>query len=240
MSPVTARKLRPLLLIVLAVGTPSVTLAACGGAGMSQSDIEKKIDAASVGEEKVADGASASELAQEQVNKDADAQAAADARARRKELADIEAAQKAEAQKVMSGDVPSDDPVSLDEQRFRARLAGVCEGAQSRITKVSKAAEAATKAKDPQDLLKVAQDYNDALNDFIRALKQVDAPASQQALYRSWLGTIDELASNIRLQLVSVADQTEYARLQKKTESLTLKFVTQTAQLGVTCLSVTG
>lgn len=238
MSPVTSRVLRPLLVGVLALGM-TTTVAACGG-GMSQSDIEKKIDAASVGEENVADGATASELAQEQVDKDADARAAEEARQRRKELEAIEREQKAEAEKVMTGDVESDDPVTIEEQRFRARLAGVCDGAQSRITKVSKAAEAATKAKDPEDLLKVAQDYNDALNDFITALKQVDPPASQQALYTSWLGTIDDLANNIRLQLVSVADQTEYARLQKKTESLTLKFVTQTAQLGVTCLSVTG
>ena len=237
-SPVTLRDLRPLLLVVLALSS-TVGLAACGG-GMSQSDIEKKVDAASIGDENVTDGpVSASSLAQDQANKDADQQAAADAVKRRKELDSIEKEQKAEADKVMSGDVPS-DAVSIAEQRFRARLAGVCDGAQSRISKVSKLADEATKAKDPQQLLKVAQDYNDALNDFIAALKGLDPPASQQKLYASWLGTIDDLSNTIRLQLVSVADKKAYARLQKKTESLSLTFLTQTAQLGVTCLSVTG
>lgn len=238
MSPVTLRALRPLLLVVLAT-SGSVGIAACGG-GSTQSDIEKKIDAASVGEENVAAGATASELAQEQADKDADARAAEEARQRRKELAQIEAQQKAEAKKVMTGEVEADTGLDLEEQRFRARLAGVCEGAQERITDVSKAAEKAQKAKDPEELLKVAQEYNDTLNDFIAALKQVNPPAAQQALYTSWLGTIDDLSNNIRLQLVSAADRKESARLQKKTETLTTRFVTQTAQLGVMCLSVTS
>lgn len=238
MSPVTRRALRPLLLSVLALsGTMGV--AACGG-GTTQSDIEKKIDAAAIGEENVAAGATASELAQEQADKDADARAAEEARERRKELARIEAEQKAEAERVMNDEVQADTGLDLEEQRFRARLAGVCDGAQKRITDVSKAAEQAQKAKDPEELLKVAQEYNDTLNDFITALKQVDPPAAQQALYASWLVTIDDLANNIRLQIVSSADPEESARLQKKTEKLTTKFVTQTAQLGVMCLSVTG
>ncbi len=214
-------------------------LAACGG-GATQSEIEKKIDAASVGEENVAAGATASELAQEQADKDADARAAREALERRKELERIQAEQKAEAEKVMTGDVEPDTGLDLEQQRFRARLAGVCDGAQSRITKVSKQAEKAQKGKDPEELLKVAQEYNDALNDFIIALKQVDPPAAEQKLYTSWLGTIDDLANNIRLQIVSSADAKESARLQKKTEALTTTFVTQTAQLGVMCLSVTG
>lgn len=238
MSPVTLRALRPLLLTLLAIGG-SMGLAACGG-GTTQSDIEKRIDAASVGEENVAAGATASELAQEQADKDADARAAREAQERRKELQRIEAEQKAEAEKVMNDEVQADTGLDLEEQRFRARLAGVCDGAQKRITTVSKAAEKAQKAKDPEELLKVAQEYNDTLNDFITALGQVDPPATQRALYTSWLATIDDLSNNIRLQLVSAADPKESARLQKKTEALTTKFVTQTAQLGVMCLSVTG
>lgn len=241
MSPVTMRALRPLALTLLALCAP-FGLAACGGGdGLSQSDIESKIDAASVGEENVAAGASASDLAQEQVDKDADARAAQEARERRAELDRIQKEQEAEAKKVMTGDVP-DDPTDLERDRFRARLAGVCDGAYTRITKVSKEAEAVSKGKtkDPQDVLKVAQEYNDALNDFLKALKAVDPPPSEQQLYTSWLGTIDDLSNNIRLQLVSVADQDEYQRLNKKTEKLTTRFVAQTAQLGVTCLSVTG
>lgn len=238
MSPITRRTLRPLLLTVLAL-SGTMGLASCGG-GTTQSDIEQKIDAASVGEENVAAGATASELAQEQADKDADARAAEEARERRKELARIEAEQKAEAERVMNDEVQADTGLDIEEQRFRARLAGVCDGAQRRITDVSEAAEKAQKAKDPEELLKVAQEYNDTLNDFITALKQVDPPAAQQALYTSWLGTIDDLSNNIRLQIVSSADPEESARLQKKTEKLTTKFVTQTAQLGVMCLSVTG
>lgn len=237
MSPVSLRALRPLALLLLALAG-TFGLAACGG-GMSQSDIEQKVDAASVGEENVADGASPSDLAKEQVKKDADARAAQAAVDRRQELAKIERDQKAEAEKVMNADTSASSATDLAEQKFRARLAGVCDGAQERISKLSAKAKRAQKAKDPQELLKVAQDYNDALNDFIAALKAVDAPPSEQALFTSWLGTIDDLASNIRLQLVSFADQSAYNRLEKKTESLTTRFITQTAQLGITCLSVT-
>ena len=237
MSPVSLRALRPLALLLLALAG-TFGLAACGG-GMSQSDIEQKVDAASVGEENVADGASPSDLAREQVKKDADAKAAQAAVDRRQELAKIERDQKAEAEKVMDADTTASSATDLAEQKFRARLAGVCDGAQERISKLSAKAKRAQQAKDPQELLKVAQDYNDALNDFIAALKAVDAPPSEQALFTSWLGTIDDLASNIRLQLVSFADHAAYNRLEKKTESLTTRFITQTAQLGITCLSVT-
>ncbi len=240
MSPVTLRVHRSLLLVLVAL-VPATTVAACGGGGgMSQSEIEQKVDAASVGEQNAGGGdTSNSGLAQQQADSDADQRAADEAVRRRKELEQIQADQKAETEKILKGSTP-DEGISLDEQRFRARIAGVCEGAQSRITKVSKAAKTATKTKDLQALLVVAQDYNDALGDFLTALKAVDAPASERALYASWLETIDDLSANIRLQLVSIADKKAYAKLSAKTEQLTATFITQTAQLGVTCLSITG
>lgn len=239
MSPIASRAPRAFLLALL-TAVLSGSVAACGGGGMSQSDIEQKINAAAVGEENVAAGAKASELAQTQVDRDADARAAEEARQRRKELEQIAAEQEAEAKKVLEGEVERDDPVDLEEQRFRARVAGVCDGAFERITKVSKQAESVGKSKDPEAALAVAKEYNDALGDFLAALKSVNAPPTQAKLYGSWLSTIDDLSNTIRLQLVSVADPKEYARLQKRTESLTTRFITQTAQLGVTCLSVSS
>ncbi|MFT4034786.1 MAG: hypothetical protein QM679_04325 [Patulibacter sp.] len=238
MSPRFLRAMR-LAAITGAACAAVAGLAACGGDGMSQADIERKVDAASVGEENVGGTSTASDLAREQAQKDADQRAAAEAVKRREELERIQREQKAEAEKVMSGDV-AESADSLAEQRFRARLAGVCDGAQERISKVAKAAEKATKTKDPDELLEAAKEYSASLNDFTAALKALDPPAAQQALFAAWLHTIDGLANSIRLQLVSIADQDEYQRLQQKTAKLTTRFLTQTAQLGVTCLTVTS
>ncbi len=236
MSPITVRALRPLLLS-LAIGVAVPGLAACGGGDqMSQEQIEKIVDAQSESSDTVASTDRASDLARRQLEDDADQAVADEAVKRRKELERIEAQQKRETEKVMKGDV-EEQPDDMDERRFRAQVAGVCDGAQARITKVSKAAEKASKGDDPSKLLKVATDYNDALGDFVTALKSVDAPPSQSELYDDWLGTIDDLSNTIRLQLVSLVDPKESAKLQEKTGKLTSKFLAQTAQLGVPCIS---
>ncbi|MBO9533444.1 MAG: hypothetical protein J7513_10765 [Solirubrobacteraceae bacterium] len=242
MSPITVRGLRPLLLTLAAFAVVP-GLAACGGDdGLSQKEIEQQIDSASVGEENAGAGDTASALAKKQLEKQADEQAARDAVKRRKELEKIQADQKKQTEDFMKGDVggDADDAADLEKQKFEAKLAGVCDGAQARITKVSKAAEAASKSDDPSKLLKVATDYNDALGDFATALKAVDVPADQADLYKRWLATIDDLSNTIRLQVVSLNDPTQTAKLQKRAEKLTARFLDQTFQLGVRCISLTA
>jgi len=235
--------MRPVLLVLLAVIT-AVGLGACGGGGddhLTQAEIEARVDAQNVGQENVGDDASASQLAKDQLKSDADQKAAEEAIKRRHELIDIQKKQKKATEDFLKKNSEKEraaDDVAADN--FRAKIAGVCDGAFTSITKVSKAAKKAEKSKDPQALLKVAGDYNDTLNNFLDSLKSLDAPASEQALYTSWLGTIDDLSNTIRLQLVSFADPSAVKKYTAKTQKLTTKFLTQTAQLGVTCLSVTG
>ncbi|MEH3054532.1 MAG: hypothetical protein PGN13_11090 [Patulibacter minatonensis] len=233
------RAVRPLLLVALTLGA-TTGIAACGnGDGMSQKQIEEIVDRQAAAQDGAPGTSSNSSLAQEQVDEDEDARVAEEARKRREELDAIDKAQKAETEKILSGDLDDeDDAVTLAESKFRGQLAGVCTGVQKRIDKVAKAASKATKSKDPQELLVVAQQYNEALSDFGKALRQLDAPPTQAKLYAAWLGTIDDLASNIRLQLVSFADKTAYAKAEKKTAELATTFVAQTAQLGVQCFSV--
>lgn len=200
-----------------------------------------------------ADGAAAdrrdSTATERQLEADADARAAEQARKRREELAELERTQQEETERLLEDGTPGGNPEDAafpigsadpEVERFRARLAGICDGAQKRIVSITKRAEAATKAKDPERLLRVAQDYNDVLNDFTSALDQIDAPASVRSDYRAWLGTINALADNARLQLVSQSDPKKTAKLAREFETLGLRLVEQSAGLGVICLSPLG
>lgn len=219
-------------------------LAACGGP--SSDDLARQID------QKLANSGDdtgvtvpAQESAQDQAN--LDVRDAAQAKRRRAELANLDKLRKEETDKVMKEGVPGGNdedatvPIGSEDpavEKFRARLTGVCEGGQERIHKVTLAAEKAKKSKDPQKLLKVAQDYTAALNDFQSALKGLDAPASEKATYAAWLVTIDALSTNVRVQIAAQGDPKEAARYQAKTERLATRLLEQSATLGVTCLSV--
>lgn len=227
----------------------TVSLSACGGGDLSKDDIAAKIDDGNAGAQTFPDSADAKAAKEAQANADKDQDAAEQAIKRRKELADLEKEQREETERLMDDGVAGgndEDSVipigSADPEleRFRARLAGVCAGGQKRIVDVSKDAEKAAKSKDPMKILAAAQSYTDALNDFMAALQRLDPPASVRADYRSWLQTINDLADNARLQVVSYADPKKSQKLAKKTETLFQELIVKSATLGVTCLSATA
>jgi len=219
-------------------------LAACGGT--SSADLQRKIDQ-QLANQGDGNGLNIPVQQSAQDQADQDMRDAAEAKKRRAQLAKLDKIRAAETKKIETEGVPggNDDDAATpigDEDpavaTFRAKLTGVCEGGQARIHKITIAAAKAKKAKDPAKLLKVAQDYNDALNDFQSALTNLKAPASQKAAYATWLGTIGELSTNIRVQLASQGDPKQAARYQAKTERLATKLLQESATLGVTCLSV--
>lgn len=243
------RSRRPSILGGLLALALTVSLSACGGGDLSKEDIAAKIDDGNAGAQTFPDSADAQSQKEAQENADKDQAAAEQAIKRRKELADLEKEQREETERLMDDGVAGgndEDSVipigSADPEleRFRARLAGVCAGGQKRILDVSKDAEKAAKTKDPMKILAAAQAYQDALNDFMAALTRLDPPASVRADYRSWLKTINDLADNARLQVVSYADPKKSAKLAKKTESLFQELILKSATLGVTCLSATA
>lgn len=227
----------------------TVSLAACGGGGLSKDEIAAKIDDGNAGAQTFPDSADAQSQKEAQENADKDQAAAEQAIKRRDELAKLEKEQREETDRLMKdgvaggNDEDSTIPIGSADpelERFRARLAGVCAGGQQRIVQVSKDAEKAAKSKDPMKILAAAQAYTDALNDFMAALGKLDPPASVRADYRSWLQTINDLADNARLQVVSYSDPKKSQKLAAKTEKLFEQLVIKSATLGVTCLSATA
>jgi hypothetical protein len=225
--------------------TLSFGVAACGS---DSDDLARKIDAAQVGEAGVAAGITNTGADERKVNADADQIAAEQAIKRRKELAALDASQDAETKKLEKEGVPggNDGDTSIpigsadpDEQAFRAKLAGVCSGGQSRIQKAGIKASSAAKSKDPKKVLEAAQAYSSALDDFTNALHELDPPKSMETDYSGWLQTIDDLSSTVRLQLVSTSDPAATKRLQTRLTKLTTQLIEQSAKLGVTCLSAT-
>ncbi len=223
-------------------------VSACGG-GYDKAKIQADIDAGNAGADSFPDTASGAAQKEAQENADQDARDAQRALERRKELADLEREQQAETDRLMEEGVAggnnadSEIPIGSADpelERFRARLAGVCAGGQKRILKVQAEVEKATKSKDPIKILAAAQSFSTALNDFMAALGNLDAPASVRSDYRAWLATINALADNVRLQVISSGDPKKAAKLQEKSTRLTEQLVLQSAELGVTCLSVTG
>lgn len=234
-----------MLVLVFAGG-----LAGCGGGeGLSKADIQAKIDSGNAGPETFPDSADGKEQQRLQAEADEDQREAERALERRKELAKLEKEQRDETKKLMDegvaggNDEDSVIPIGSADpelERFRARLAGTCAGGQQRIMAVSKDAEKAAKSKDPMKILAAAQAYSDALNDFMAALGRLDPPASVRSDYRAWLQTINDLADNARLQVVSYSDPEKSQKLAAKTEKLFEQLVIQSATLGVTCLSATA
>lgn len=228
------------LLLAAAVALPA-GLAACGDDQVDQSAVDR-IEAGG-------NGAAASlrdnTVTERQNQADEDARAAEQARKRREELAALEAEQKAETDKILKDGVPggNDEDATIplgaadpELEKFRARLAGVCDGASQRIVKVSKKADKVSKTNDPVQMLAVAQEYNDVLNDFSAALDRITPPDSVKQDYEEWQGTMDALAANVRQQLVSQGDPKAMKKLQTEFQTLSAKLVTQTAALGVVCL----
>lgn len=240
------RKQRAIFLSAIAALAMTGGLAACGGD--DQASIAAKIDEGNAGAETFPDSATGAAAKEQQENADADAAAAQRALERREELAELERTQQEETERLMregspggnveDSEIPigSADPAAQD---FRARLSGVCAGGQKRIIAVSKDAEEAAKSKDPMKILEAAQGYTLALNDFMGALSALNPPQSMRADYRSWLNTINALADNARLQVVSYADPKKSAELGAKTQRLFEQLVVKSATLGVTCLSST-
>lgn len=233
------------LLVGLAMVALTGGLTACGD-GPSSEELAAQIDAnPSVG---AADPFAVSKTKSLQEQADDDAKAAKRALERRRELAQLDAEQKAENDRILNGDgAPggtldeSSIPIGASDpevEKFRARLSGVCQGTQKRLQNVAKDGEKAAKSKDPNKILKAAQDYTDTLNDFGSGLAAIDAPSSMAGDYREWLGTIDTLSSTIRILLVSQGDRKKADRLQTKVNRLTTDFLEQSAGLGVTCISV--
>lgn len=228
--------------LLAAVAAMPFALAACG---KEETVSQTSLDEVAFDNGAPKDGRD-STVSERQSQADEDARAAEQARERRQQLADLEAEQKAETDKILEEGVPGGNPEDAtiplgsadpEVERFRSRLAGVCDGATQRITKVSKKADAATKSKDPVRILAVAQEYNDILNDFTGALDRIDPPPSVRSDYRAWQGTMNDLADNIREQLVSQGDAKKTAQLQREFQSLSAELVGQTASLGVVCLS---
>ncbi len=222
-------------------------LTACGD-GPTSEELAQQIDAnPSAG---AADPFKVSQTKTLQQQADDDAKAAEAAKKRRDELAQYDREQKAETEAIMNGDgapggtleessvpIGSADP---EVERFRARLSGVCQGTQRRLTKVASDGEDASKGKDTNAVLKVAQDYTDTLNDFQSALAGLTPPDSMAADYRDWQDTVDSLSSTIRILLVSQGDPKKATRLQDKVNTLFGRFIEQSAGLGVTCISALG
>lgn len=239
------RHSRAVLLSIAVACSLSGGLAACGGSG--ENSIAKKVDQMPQSEQDVVDGVTATDqTAQEQYNSDAaDARAAL---ARRKKLADLEKTQQAETEKIMKEGVPGaedeTDSVPIgsadpDVEKFRAQLAGVCAGGQKRILQAGDDATKAAKTKDPMKILAAAQTYAGALDLFLNSLAKLTPPASMKSDYQKWLTTINDLASNVRLQLIMQGDPQEAAKLNVKTTKLATRLIEQSAALGVTCLSTT-
>ena len=239
------RNRRALVALALGLCLP-MGLSACGD-GPTTAEIETQINA-NPGAQGGADAFAVSKTKTVQDQADEDARAADLAKKRREELAQLEREKQAETDRIMNGGgatggtlddsaipIGSADPAV---EKFRAQLSGVCEGGQKRLTNISRDAENAAKKKDPTALLKVAQDYTDALNDFQAGLVALVAPASMAGDYREWLTTIDDLTTNVRIQLVSQGDPKKAAKYQARTEALATKLLEQSAGLGVTCLSV--
>lgn len=248
MPPRHSRNRRAIFLATVTAITLSGGLAACGG-GYDKAEIQGTIDAGNAGPETFPNSATAADKAEQQRYADEDARDAQRALERRKELAELEKKQQEETERLMRDGSPggndSDQEIPIgsadpEVEEFRARLAGVCAGGQKRILKVSKEGEAAAKTKDPVKILAAAQDFSDALNDFMGALGNLNPPASVRSDYRAWLGTITALSDNVRLQAVSYADPKKSQRLAAKTQKLSEQLVVQSATLGVTCLSVTA
>lgn len=236
--------LRRVSLLALTLAVPA-GLAACGGEPIDQS----RLDEVQFGDSGAAADRRDQTTTERQLEADADARAAEIARKRRQELAELEAEQRAETERLLKEGTPGGNPEDAafpigaadpEIERFRARLAGICDGAQKRIAEITKQAENATKSKDPARMLKSAQDYNDILNRFMNALGGLDAPPGIRSDYRAWLGTISALSDNVRLQLVSQADAKRAAELAREFQTLGTKLVEQSAGLGVICLSPTG
>lgn len=216
---------------------------------MSKADIEAKINDGNAGTEVTSEGATAEDQTKRQQEADEDQREADRALQRRKELAQLEKEQQEETERLMEdgvaggNDEDSTIPIGSADpelENFRAKLAGVCAGGQKRIVQVSEEAQAAAKTKDPMKILAAAQGYTDALNDFMAALARLDAPPSVRADYRSWQRTINDLADNARLQVVSYADPKKSQKLAAKTQKLFEELVVKSATLGVTCLSATA
>ncbi|MDQ8045324.1 MAG: hypothetical protein AAGC46_06265 [Solirubrobacteraceae bacterium] len=236
---------RRLLGAALAALCLSGGLAACGGP--SSDDLAARIDQrlANQGDN---NGVSIPAQQTEQDQANADARDAAQAKKRRAELAKLDELREAETKKILADPppggadedttIPSGDAADPAVEKFQAKLTGVCEGGQERIHKITLAAEKAKKAKDAAALLAVAQDYNSALNDFQDALTGLKPPASQAAKYAAWLKTINALSTNIRVEIAAQGDPEEAAKYQAKTEKLGTRLLVQSAELGVTCLSV--
>lgn len=242
------RNRRAIFLTAVTALTLTGGLSACGG-GYDTAKIQADIDAGNAGPNTFPDTATGAAAMEAQNNADEDAREAKRALERREELKKLEESQAAETARLMKegvaggndadGEIPigSADP---EVEQFRARLAGVCSGGQKRLLKVQTEVEKATKSKDPIKILAAAQSFSTALNDFMGALKNLEAPPSVRGDYRAWLGTINALADNVRLQVISTGDPKKSAKIQAKTTRLTEQLVLQSATLGVTCLSVTG
>jgi hypothetical protein len=150
------------LLAALAVLVFAV--AGCGG-GESAAQINAKVDA-DAQKQQTLDGALAARVAKQQ--KTAALRAAnqaKDAKDREKQLDQLNADQAAAAKQaqdatagVDAGDISSQPLSGTDpaEEKFRAKVSGVCAGTQKRITAISNASKKAVKSKDPAQLLAVA------------------------------------------------------------------------------------
>lgn len=242
MATLASNSRRTAFLLVAAFVLP-VGLGACGG---EEPVSQTTIDNVQLGENGVRSGLRDSTVSERQLDADADERAAEQARKRRAELAAFEKEQKAETDKILEEGVPGGNPEDSvfpigssdpEVERFRSRLAGVCDGAQQRITKITKRGDAAAKSKDPTKLLKVAQDYNDVLNDFMTTLDELDAPPGISSEYRDWKDTINALADNVRMQLVSQGNPKKVARLGREFQELSGQLLERSASLGVICLS---
>ncbi|MDO9353995.1 MAG: hypothetical protein Q7T55_09880 [Solirubrobacteraceae bacterium] len=236
------------LLIGAAVVALSGSFTACGADGPSKEEIAAQIDAnpnAGAG-----DPFGVSEVKTLQQQADDDAKAAALAKKRRADLAKLDKSQKEETDRILNGEgapggtlEDSSVPLGTADRataQFRAKLAGVCDGTQQRLGKVTLETEKAANSKNLRRILESAQDYTDVLNDFQDALLTISPPPGLADEYADWRDTIDTLSSTIRLQLVSQGDRREADRLQKKAAKLTARFLDRSARLGITCISILG